>query len=185
MLSRKIKSLLLIAGLGSLMIGCTSSFVDTPADQLIAMHHDAAGKMIKLAGHNLEPGSRMIAASFADINDLESSSPFGRMASQQLVSSLSARNFPFVEMLMRNSVYIDEKEGEFLLSREVAQISAEHNAPVVLVGTYAVGADNVFVTSRLIRTKDNVIIASYDYSLPYTQDVRTLLRKPIVNSYSH
>jgi TolB-like protein len=79
-------------------------------------------------------------------------------------------------MLMRNSVYVDRREGEFLLSREVADISTEHNAPVVLVGTYAVGDDNVFVTARLIRTADNVIIGSYDYTVPLTRDLRTLVR---------
>jgi TolB-like protein len=98
------------------------------------------------------------------------------MASQQLVSSFVIQGYSFVEMLLRDSVYIDSNEGEFLLSREVADLSTEHNAPVVLVGTYAVADDNIYVTAKLIRTADNVIVASYDYAVPYTRDIRTLLR---------
>jgi TolB-like protein len=46
----------------------------------------------------------------------------------------------------------------------------------VLVGTYAAGDDNVFVTAKLIRASDSVILASHDYVLPYTRDMRMLLR---------
>lgn len=159
-----------------LLSACASDRIPGPNNRMIASHHDAARYLVRMAGANLQPNSRMIAASFADVNNLTSSSTFGRMASQQLVSSFVIQGYSFVEMLMRNSVYIDSREGEFLLSREVANLSTEHNAPVVLVGTYAVADENIFVTAKLIRTADNVIVASYDYAVPYTRDMRTLLR---------
>lgn len=160
-----------------LLLGaCASDGIPDPNNRMIASHHDAARYLIRMAGVDLQANSRMIAASFADVNNLTSSSTFGRMASQQLVSSFVIQGYSFVEMLLRDSVYIDSNEGEFLLSREVADLSTEHNAPVVLVGTYAVADDNIYVTARLIRTADNVIVASYDYAVPYTRDMRTLLR---------
>lgn len=155
---------------------CASDRVPGPNNRMLAAHHDAVKYLIRMAGTELQPNSRMIAASFADVNNLTQSSTFGRMASQNLVSAFVIEGYSFVEMLMRSSVYIDQREGEFLLSREVADISAQHNAPIVLVGTYAVADDNVFVTARLIRTADNVIIASYDYAVPYTRDMRSLVR---------
>ncbi|MDO8909862.1 MAG: FlgO family outer membrane protein [Pseudohongiella sp.] len=167
---------LVIAMLALLLAACASNRIPGPNNRMIAAHHDAAKYLIRMAGPELQPNSRMIAASFADVNNLTMSSTFGRMASQNLVSSFVIEGYSFVEMLMRSSVYIDERQGEFLLSREVADISAQHNAPVVLVGTYAVADDNVFVTAKLIRTADNVIVASYDYAVPYTRDMRTLVR---------
>ncbi|TFH74636.1 hypothetical protein E3V39_00225 [Gammaproteobacteria bacterium LSUCC0112] len=159
-----------------LMNACASDRIPGPNNRMIASHHDAARYLVRMAGADLQPNSKLIAASFADVNNLTTSSTFGRMASQQLVSSFVIQGYSFVEMLMRNSIYIDSREGEFLLSREVADLSTEHNAPVVLVGTYAVADDNIFVTAKLIRTADNVIVASYDYAVPYTRDMRTLLR---------
>jgi len=160
-----------------LLLGaCVSDRIPGPNNRMIASHHDTARYLIRMAGDDLQANSRMIAASFADVNNLTSSSTFGRMASQQLVSSFVIQGYSFVEMLLRDSVYIDSNEGEFLLSREVADLSTEHNAPVVLVGTYAVADDNIYVTAKLIRTADNVIVASYDYAVPYTRDIRTLLR---------
>jgi TolB-like protein len=164
--------------LTTLLLSACSNNIKTSNNRMIAPHHNAAKYLIQMAGSNLNPNSRMIAASFADVNNLTTSSTFGRMASQQLVSQFTLEGYSFVEMLMRDSVYIDAREGEFLLSRSIGEISAQHNAPVVLVGTYATGDDNIFVTARLIRTADNVIIASYDYAVPYTRDLRTMLRPP-------
>jgi TolB-like protein len=168
--------------LGTLLIllafltGCAGNQIKTSNNRIIAAHHNAAKYLVRMAGNNMQAGSRMIAASFVDINNLNSSSTFGRMATQQLVSQFTLEGYTFVEVLLRNSLYIDNRQGEFLLSRELNEISTTHDAPIVLVGTYATTDSNVFVTARLIRTTDNVIIASYDYAVPHTRDMRDLLR---------
>jgi len=41
----------------------------------------------------------------------------------------------------------------------------------------------VFVTAKLIRASDSVILASHDYVLPYTRDMRRLLRDPSVTQH--
>tara|TARA_R110002167_G_scaffold144413_3_gene334602 strand:- start:15800 stop:16330 length:531 start_codon:yes stop_codon:yes gene_type:complete len=156
--------------------GCASKEYDTGIDLIISTNRAAANNLIRMAGNQISPSTNIIVASFADINDLGQSSTFGRVASQQLTSQLTAAGYSVVEMLLRNSVYISEAQGAFLLSREVNDISAQHNAHLVLAGTYAVGENNVFVTAKLIRTSDSVIVASHDYALPYTRDMRSLLR---------
>lgn len=156
--------------------GCASKEYDTGIDLIISTNRAAANNLIRMAGSQISPSTNIIVASFADINDLGQSSTFGRVASQQLTSQLTAAGYSVVEMLLRNSVYINETQGAFLLSREVNDISAQHNAHLVLAGTYAVGENNVFVTAKLIRTSDSVIVASHDYALPYTRDMRSLLR---------
>lgn len=164
--------------LGVLMItGCANKEYDTGIDLIISTNRAAANNLIRMAGSQVSPSTNIIAASFADINDLSQSSTFGRIASQQLTSQLTAAGYSVVEMLLRNSVYISETQGAFLLSREINDISAQHNAHLVLAGTYAVAENNVFVTAKLIRTSDSVIVASHDYALPYTRDMRSLLRE--------
>lgn len=166
----------LLAAVALLGTGCMNSAYDTGFDEIINTNRAAANNLIRMAGDDLRPGANIIAASFASIDDLTRSSSFGRVASQQLVSQLTAAGYSVKEMLLRNNVYISPSEGEFLLSRAVNDISAQHDAQVVLVGTYAVGESNVFVTARLIRTADSVIVASHDYAIPYTRDMRILLR---------
>ncbi len=160
----------------TLLLGACHSAYDTGFDAIIQTNRAAANNLIRMAGDEIAPGANIIAASFADIDDLTRSSSFGRVASQQLVSQLTEAGYAVKEMLLRDSVYISASQGEFLLSREISEISTEHDAQAVLVGTYAVGENNVFVTARLIRTADSVILASHDYAIPYTRDMRILLR---------
>ena len=163
--------------LGTLLsTGCMNDPYATSTDVIIDSNRAAANNLIRMAGNEIQPGANIIAASFANIDDLTQSSSFGRVTSQQLVSQLAASGYSVVDMLLRSDVYISPTEGEFLLSRAVTDISVEHNAHVVLVGTYAAGDDNVFVTAKLIRASDSVILASHDYVLPYTRDMRMLLR---------
>jgi len=175
MMKRPLLTSLFIMG-ALLSAGCMNSAYDTGMDRIISTNRAAANNLIRMAGDEIRPGANIIAASFASIDDLTQSSSFGRVASQQLVSQLTAAGYSVKEMLLRNNVYISPTEGDFLLSRSVSDISTQHDAQVVLVGTYAVGDSNVFVTAKLIRTTDSVIVASHDYAIPYTRDMRTLLR---------
>lgn len=155
---------------------CGNQQYDTGMDEITRNNRAAANNLIRIAGPEISPRANIVAASFVSIDNLTRSSTFGRVASQQLSSQLTAAGYSVVEMLLRDSVYISEREGEFLLSRAVSDISTQHSAALVLVGTYAVGNSNVFVTAKLVRTADSMVVASHDYVLPYTRDMRTLLR---------
>jgi len=160
------------------LAGCETAGVrDTRADaDIISMSHAAAKKLIIQAGSRLGP-EPIIAASFANIDNLEKSSSFGRIVSQQFVSTFANNGYTVVEMLLRNNVYIARGEGEFLLSRSIQLLSTEHNAQAVIVGTYAVGGNNVYITSKIIRSSDNIVLASHDFSLPLGPDTTKLLRR--------
>lgn len=168
-------SVLLIVALSGCVTNTRTKKV-TDAD-IIAESHQAAYKLIQQSGSALAKDEPLLVASFANIDNLESSSSFGRIVSQHFASVFSKQDFKVVEMLLRNNVYISRGEGEFLLTRAIKNISAEHNAQAVIVGTYAVGAARVYVTSKVVRTKDSTVLAAYDFSLPLGPDTKSLLRK--------
>jgi len=144
---------------------------------MIPISHDAAKKMIFQSKDRLEPGS-LILASFADIDNLENSSTFGRIVAQQIGSVFSSQGYNIIEMLLRGNVYIGKGEGEFLLSRALKDLSAEHDAQAVIVGIYAVGSKSVYVTAKLIQASDSIVLASEDFVLPLGPDLRTLVTQP-------
>ncbi len=144
---------------------------------MIPISHDAAKKMIFQSKDRLEPGS-LILASFADIDNLENSSTFGRIVAQQIGSVFSSQGYKIIEMLLRGNVYIGKGEGEFLLSRALKDLSSEHNAQAVIVGIYAVGSKSVYVTAKLIQASDSIVLASEDFVLPLGPDLRTLVTQP-------
>ncbi len=154
--------------------GCTT--LKTQDSNLIAINHSAAENLLALTSSTLSKSQPVLVASFVDVDNLESSSTFGRMASEQIASKLSQSGYQVIEMKFRNSVFIKEQSGEFILSRQLLDLSSEYNAQAVLAGTYAIGAESVWVTSKLIRTIDGVILSSYDYVLPIGPDTKALLR---------
>jgi TolB-like protein len=143
---------------------------------IVGSSHMAADAMADHSANALDQSKPLIAATFVNIDDLSQASSFGRIVSEQVASRFTDRGFKVVEMLLRNDVYIQQKGGEFLLSRELKNISSKHDAQAVIVGTYAMGRKNVYVTAKLIRANDNIVLASYDYSLPMDPDVAFMLR---------
>ena len=90
----------------------------------------------------------------------------GRLLSEQISSRLAQYGYKIMEMKLRQeSVFIKEGKGEFLLSRELKDISAKHDADAVLVGTYAVADSFVFISARIVSTENNTVLTGCDYQL--------------------
>jgi TolB-like protein len=128
----------------------------------------------------ISPEDSIIVASFVDVSDLNKSSPFGRIMAEQIGSRLSQKGYKVIEMKLRqSSIFVDsENRGEFLLSRNLQDISRNHNASAVVVGTYAQGYERIYVTARIINPQTSVILTSYDYELhfPDYKQMNVLMR---------
>ena len=125
---------------------------------------------------NFDHNHALIFASFVNINNLDKSSSFGRIISQQFSTYFASAGYNVAEMLLRQNVYIKQQQGEFLLSRELKEISKQHNAHAVIVGTYAVGKNSIYITAKMVDTRTNEVISSVDYALPMGPDTRLLLK---------
>jgi TolB-like protein len=82
-----------------------------------------------------------------------------------------------IEMKMRGSIFVQKNEGELLLSREVQDISDSHSAQAVIVGTYARSQNYVYVTAKLVRSIDNMVLGAYNYVLPLDSNVSAMLSR--------
>ena len=117
----------------------------------------------------------VLVATVVNVNDLSRSAPLGRTLSEIYASQLANKGFNVKELKLRGDVYVKEGAGELLLSREIRDIAQNHNAGLVLVGTYSQAAQYTYVSLKLVRTADSRIVRSYDYALPNDRDVQRLL----------
>ena len=145
---------------------------------LVEENHAAADALLARAPWLKERRDPLLAATFVDINNLEFSSTLGRVIGEQIGSRFAQQGFTVVEMKMRSNIFVAEGTGELVLSRSIREISQTHNASAVIAGTYAVARHSVYVTARLIRATDNLVLASYDYVLPYGPDAKALVATP-------
>lgn len=166
--------------LGLTLIGGCNYYpqVKTVKDaDLVKSSYKAAESMVKNLQLPLDPNQNVIMATLVNIDSLESSSAFGRIVSEQISSRLAQLGYTVVELKLRDNIFIKQQAGEFILSRELRNISLGHNAQAVVTGTYAVGQDQVYLDVRMIRPTDNVVLSAYDYSLPIGKNTRALLRR--------
>ncbi len=180
MISQYWKNLFFVAALSILLLGaagCSTNKVVASTDPVVDLEAVVASAAQELISQpvNIERGKPFIATSFADIDDLSQSSTLGRVLGEQFSSAMTQAGLPMVEVKMRDSLFIKEGTGELLLSRQLRSIVQAHDAQAVVVGTYAMGGSNVYVTVRLVRTADNMILAANDFTIPINKDMRSLL----------
>jgi TolB-like protein len=160
----------------AVLAGCATSQLPLTETEVV-MRNNAAGdvlaSLIKTRGM---AGTPVVVASIVEVDDMEQSSTFGRMVGEQIASRLAFAGVPVVELKLRNTLYMSQKGGEFMLSRELQQLTLEHKASLAVVGTYAVANQEVLVTVKAVDVTTNNIVAAHSYSIPKTT-VSSLLKK--------
>lgn len=170
MISRLLTLMVLVATLA----GCAQRGpADTP---FISANYRAGDALLVQLQQSLPPGSTLLVATLANIDALERSSTFGRLASEQVSARFTQNGYQMVEMKFRNSVYILQNQGELMLTRELHDLARAHAAEAVIVGTYGEAKDHIYVNLKVIQPETNIVQAVYDYALPIDQDMRVLMR---------
>lgn len=121
----------------------------------------------------------LIVATVVNIDALEQSSTLGRLISEQMSARFAQAGFTMIEMKFRNNVYMKRSEGELLLTREISEVARSHSAQAVIVGTYGVSNESVFVNIKIVAPGSNAILAVHDYVLPLNRDVRSMMSRNV------
>lgn len=143
-------------------------------DMLSAGDRTAETLHAQLKKHGRDGGA-ILVASLTDLENMDVSTPFGRLAMQQIASRLGSRGHAVVEARLRRDYVIAPGKGEQMLTRDVTALrSAEQPAWAALVGNYSRTRETVYVSVRVVRLEDGVQLAAEEYRLPLSGDVRQL-----------
>lgn len=174
------KKLLLALSVTAALAGCVSTpknalepIPPTTANPTVKSTNDAADFFAKVL-RTAKPTAPIVVASLVNVDDLSQSSSFGRMVSEQIAARLAEREIPVKELKLRNSLYMSRTGGEFLLSREVKDLTTDLKAEIVIVGTYAIMGPDVMVTLKAVNVNDNTVVTGHTYTVSRSS-VRTML----------
>ncbi|MCC5828815.1 MAG: hypothetical protein JJU36_05150 [Phycisphaeraceae bacterium] len=161
--------------------GPVTTTIDPPGDvRLIRDTYTAVDNMVNSARTRLDMNKRILVATYVNLNDLRSTNQFGRMSGEMVGNRLAQMGYKTVSVNLRHEMAVIDNRGEFVLSRELNKIRAEHEADAVVVGTYVISGtgDNqtVLVSLRMIDVNDSSLLAGTNYELPVGPRLRTLLR---------
>lgn len=146
------------------------------SDNLITTSHRA---MDQLLDHPSVPVDRtvpVLVASFANVRNLALPAGLGTIIAEQMATRLTQQRYFAREVKLRQALLLAEN-GEFMLSREVREVSGAFQAQAVVTGVFAVGHKYVYVSARLIDADTQRILSAHDYRLPLTREIKKLLEE--------
>ncbi len=163
-----------------LLSGCGSkpepmSVLNPAENYFVKSNYLAANHLLSLTLNRLPVGSSVIMATVVNTDAIEKSSTLGRAISDQVSTRFVQSGMKVIEVKFRDNIYVKQNEGELALTREIEKIAKNHNANAVIVGTYAISEQSVFINLRIIDPATNIAIGATDYVLPMNNDMKTML----------
>ena len=113
-----------------------------------------------------------------NLNDYDQTTNFGRLMSEALATALTQHweNKVINMNLRQGSVPIIPRQGEFLLSRDINELAMDFNAGAVMLTTYTVALDKVYINVELVNVHHNAVVAAVMFDIPLGPRTEALLR---------
>jgi uncharacterized membrane-anchored protein len=118
---------------------------------------------------------RLLVATLVDINNVNETSMFGRQMAEYLSARLTQLDHDVIHATVRQDHLLVRDEGQFLITRNISNLAADFNARTVLVGTYGVTKEFVYVSLKLVSTVDDSTLAATDFTLRREGSVAQML----------
>ncbi len=137
---------------------------------------DQLGKaLIANAGEAVADEYVVAVSTFVSLDNLYATSSLGRYLGEQLLSTLQQAGLEVIEVRKTPGMMVSPYHGEYALSRSMDEIGLVQTAQAVVVGTYAVAGQEIFVNARLLRNDDNRVLSSASLVLPIDAMTANLL----------
>ena len=113
---------------------------------------------------------------FVNLDDLRTTSSFGRVCGEQLMSELTMRGYDVVELRHSDALQFLSNNGEFALSRDIANVRRERDLGGIVVGTYVVSPVRVYMNARLVDPSTSKVLSAGSVEMPKTKEIHKLVR---------
>ncbi|MCG8324102.1 MAG: FlgO family outer membrane protein [Thiotrichales bacterium] len=161
----------------------TSPLLSSPVTSdidLVNANKQAATQLVGKKHDIISQEKSVISSTFVNLDNLEQTTPMGRLLSEQISAELTRLGYQMVELKLRqDEVLIQELEGEFVLTRDTEKLMLEHDAQAFLIGTYTVASNTMYVTSRLVNPNDNTVISAHNYNIALGPNALTLINREL------
>ena len=107
----------------------------------------------------------ILVTTLVDNNNLQDSSSFGRSLQNSIAAEFVRRGYVVNELKLRGDVFVRSGEGEFMLTRELGQLRIKQRAQAVVVGTYTLTNQVMYLSVRLVNAGDGSMRSVYEKRL--------------------
>jgi TolB-like protein len=142
--------------------------------------HALADNLERHLVRHVDRSKTILFTSFVELDQLNTSSTFGRLMGEQVASRFSQHGYTVVELKLRqHSMIISEDTGELVLSRNLRDIRTDQDAQAIIVGTYTLLKDSIILGVKLISTLDGSLLSTHDTTVWLTPQLRELVERNV------
>lgn len=177
---RKMHSLLLGLAAVFFLSGCSSlnctrleNLLGSNTD-LITFSYTLADTLVQRAMPPLiprHPEMPILVTTPVDNNDLSETSRFGRILQEHITSRFVQLGYTVKEIKLTNTLQINPKSGETILSRDLSLLKGAQEAQAVFAGTISHTDKTMYISARIINPTNSNIIATDDYKLCMDENI--------------
>ena len=109
-----------------------------------------------------------VISTFVSLDNLKSTSTFGRLITENLSHELQVRKWKVVDIRMSKDIMIN-KSGEFSLSRDVRNLKDMQNIRAIVTGTYSFAEEYVIVNAKVLNVETGMILSTAQMAMPIDQ----------------
>ena len=117
----------------------------------------------------------IMVCTFVELKKLSRTSSLGRYVAEQLMNEMQNRHYEVVEIRKSQAILMQEKRGEFGLSRNPAEVSQTVAAGAMLTGTYTPSKDSIVINARIVDNRSAKLLSSATTIIPRNQLAEQLL----------
>lgn len=170
------------------LTGCAPYYYDhEPEDEnLVDVSFDAVDSLLLNMRRPLPAGSLVVINSLVNVNDLSQSLSFGRIMSDQISSAFHRAGYQIIGMELPTEIFDANDDGILHLADETKQALNDAGASALVVGVFAPGKRNAYVSLKVFDIATENVISTTDLSIPMGPDAKKLLKpqKPAESSGS-
>jgi len=116
----------------------------------------------------------ILVSTLVNNEDLQQTSPFGRSFQNNLIAGFAQRGYAVKELKLRRDLLIKLHQGEFMLTRNLAEMAPVQRAQAVVVGTYTLVNRVLYLSVRLVSPTNQAIRGVYEDKIYLDEDTLRL-----------
>lgn len=169
--------------LSALLSGCgIHHFLENRDANLVEESYDATEDLHEKIRNKIPKNSLIVVSTLLNVDNLNQTSSFGRIVSDQIASAFNSLGYQVIGMEMPIDLFVMKEGGRFHLSDETKTMLRHYHASTLVGGVYAPGKHNGYVSLRMVDINSKNIIASTDFSVPMGPDAKMMMKSKDVGS---
>jgi len=160
-----------------LSTGCNRYYSNEPEDEnLVEVSYNAVDNLLVNLKQPLPKGRLVVINSLVNDDNLSQTFSFGRIISDQISSAFHRAGYRVMGMELPTELFVKNEAGILNLSPKAKSALNDVGAKALVIGSFAPGKRNVYISLRIVDIASQNIIATTDYSVPIGPDAKNLLK---------